>query len=173
MNILWRDWIIIYRSMKFLCVSWGAFFCVGYKPLWFRASHRWDPMAKATQIAKFIGPTWGPHGSCRPQMGPMLGPWTLLSGNIFPKCGVSHLTSRSRPPTSRDKTIYLATLFAIIPEHKKLMNKCHSLIVPSNGLISTYTETLTWYMQLPSIYIYIMVTMHWATMEKNKSKYHF
>ena len=24
-----------------------------------------------SQIAKFIGPTWGPPGSCRPQMGPM------------------------------------------------------------------------------------------------------
>ena len=23
-----------------------------------------------TQIAKFMGPTWGPSGSCRPQMGP-------------------------------------------------------------------------------------------------------
>ena len=31
------------------------------------------------QIAKFMGPTWGPPGSCRPQMGPMLAPWTLLS----------------------------------------------------------------------------------------------
>ena len=30
--------------------------------------------------AKFMGPTWGPPGSCRPQMGPMLAPWTLLSG---------------------------------------------------------------------------------------------
>ena len=26
------------------------------------------------QIAKFMGPTWGPPGSCRPQMGPMLAP---------------------------------------------------------------------------------------------------
>ena len=26
-----------------------------------------------------MGPTWGPPGSCRPQMGPMLAPWTLLS----------------------------------------------------------------------------------------------
>ena len=26
-----------------------------------------------------MGPTWGPPGSCRPQMGPMLTPWTLLS----------------------------------------------------------------------------------------------
>ena len=35
----------------------------------------------STQIAKFMGPTWGPPGSCRPQMGPMLAPWTLLSGH--------------------------------------------------------------------------------------------
>ena len=25
---------------------------------------------EATQIAKFMGPTWGPSGSCRPQMAP-------------------------------------------------------------------------------------------------------
>ena len=30
-----------------------------------------------------MGPTWGPSGSCRPQMGPMLAPWTLLSGSLF------------------------------------------------------------------------------------------
>ena len=33
-----------------------------------------------SQIARFMGPIWGPPGSCRPQMGPMLAPWTLLSG---------------------------------------------------------------------------------------------
>ena len=33
-----------------------------------------------TQIARFMEPTWGPPGSCGPQMGPMLVPWTLLSG---------------------------------------------------------------------------------------------
>ena len=27
-----------------------------------------------------MGLTWGPPGSCRPQMGPMCAPWTLLSG---------------------------------------------------------------------------------------------
>ena len=37
-----------------------------------------------TQIAKFMGPTWGPPGSCRPQMGFMLAPWNLLSGYVFP-----------------------------------------------------------------------------------------
>ena len=43
--------------------------------------HRWllCQSALTAQIAKFTGPTWGPPGSCRPQMGPMLAPWTLLS----------------------------------------------------------------------------------------------
>ena len=43
-----------------------------------------------SQIAKLMGPTWGPPGSCRPQMGPMLAPWTLLSG-VLP-----HFISHSR-----------------------------------------------------------------------------
>ena len=34
------------------------------------------------QITKFMGPTWGPPGSCRPQMGLMLAPITLLSVSI-------------------------------------------------------------------------------------------
>ena len=29
---------------------------------------------RQTQIAKFMGPTWGQPGSCWPQMGPMLAP---------------------------------------------------------------------------------------------------
>ena len=29
---------------------------------------------------RFKGPTWCPPGSCRPQMGPMLAPWTFRSG---------------------------------------------------------------------------------------------
>ena len=52
---------------------------------WQKASHapEWSPIncLKPTQIAKFIGPTWGPPGSCRPHMGPMLAPWTLQSGH--------------------------------------------------------------------------------------------
>ena len=37
---------------------------------------------KSTQIARFMWPPWGPPGSCRPQMGPMLAPWILLSGYL-------------------------------------------------------------------------------------------
>ena len=36
---------------------------------------------RESQIGRFMGPTWGPPGSCRPQMVPMLTPWTLLSQN--------------------------------------------------------------------------------------------
>ena len=38
--------------------------------------------SKCPQIARFMGPTWGPSGSCRPQVGPMLATWTLLSGSV-------------------------------------------------------------------------------------------
>ena len=34
-----------------------------------------------------MGPAWGPPGSCRPQMGPMLVPWIPLSGwLLMPIC---------------------------------------------------------------------------------------
>ena len=41
------------------------------------------------QIANFMGPTWGPPGSCRPQMVPMLTSWTLLSGYCPCACPIS------------------------------------------------------------------------------------
>ena len=31
-------------------------------------------------IARFMGPTWGPSGADRTPVGPLLAPWTLLSG---------------------------------------------------------------------------------------------
>ena len=42
--------------------------------------HLWVSLVreKYSQIAKFMGPTWGTPGSCRPQMGPM-----LLSGPVL------------------------------------------------------------------------------------------
>ena len=32
-------------------------------------------------IERFMGPTWGPSGAGRTQVGPMFAPWILLSGN--------------------------------------------------------------------------------------------
>ena len=37
-------------------------------------------MGFPTQITRFMGPTWGPPGANRTQVGSMLAPWTLLSG---------------------------------------------------------------------------------------------
>ena len=47
-----------------------------YISLFSQCRHCWQ----TGQIARFMGPTWGPPGPCGPQMGPMLVPWTLLSG---------------------------------------------------------------------------------------------
>ena len=35
-----------------------------------------------TLIARFMGPTWVPSGADRTHVGPMLAPWTLLSGEL-------------------------------------------------------------------------------------------
>ena len=58
----------------------------------------------AIQKAKFMGPTWGPPGSCRPQMGPTLVPCILLSGYVsfigigvlLPRCQRSNVEVYSK-----------------------------------------------------------------------------
>ena len=40
-------------------------------------------MDKQSLIARFMGPAWGPSGADRAQVGPMLAPWTLLSGTVW------------------------------------------------------------------------------------------
>ena len=44
-----------------------------------------------TPIARFMGPTWGPSGADRTQVGPMLVPWTLLSAYRvrYPCCRIT------------------------------------------------------------------------------------
>ena len=37
-------------------------------------------MGMYSLIARFMGPRWGPVGTDRTQLGPMLAPWTLISG---------------------------------------------------------------------------------------------
>ena len=66
--------------------SWIAFIeCRPGQPMLISVLRGWDTVLQGfsdvvtSQIAKFMGPTWRPPGSCRPQMGPMLAPWTLLS----------------------------------------------------------------------------------------------
>ena len=42
-----------------------------------------DPLDILPLIARFMGPTWGPSGADRTQLGPMLAPWILLSGAVW------------------------------------------------------------------------------------------
>ena len=53
-----------------------------------------------------MGPTWGPSGSCRPQMGPMLAPWTLLSGPSSVGCRVAMEPSQTNP-VAKAKYVFL------------------------------------------------------------------
>ena len=46
-----------------------------------------------------MGPTWGPSGADRTQVGPMLAPWTLLSDADGSHVGPWTLLSASRPST--------------------------------------------------------------------------
>ena len=52
-------------------------------------------MSNPSQIARFVWPTWGPPWACRPQVGPMLAPWTLLSGLVLVILELSTLGNRS------------------------------------------------------------------------------
>ena len=61
-----------------------------------------------THIARFMGPTRGPPGSCRPQMGPMLVPWNLLSRKIW-LFHAMHL-----PIFNRNASLALGILYDII-----------------------------------------------------------
>ena len=55
-------------------------------PTWIRScccnQNLWRPVTHISHPSKQGSwrPTWGPPGSCRPQKGPMLAPWALLSG---------------------------------------------------------------------------------------------
>ena len=48
-----------------------------------------------TLVARFMGPTWGPSGADRTQLGPMLAPWTFLSGYGYEYCIRCPLWERS------------------------------------------------------------------------------
>ena len=52
-----------------------------YSTPWLPSASEAIPMTSSL-IAKFMGPTWGPSGADRTQVGPMLAPWILLTGLV-------------------------------------------------------------------------------------------
>ena len=59
-------------------------------------------------MARFMGPTWGPPGAGKTHMGPMLAPWTLLSGLFY----FTGYLIQSAPFTS-NLTVFLEKKFAV------------------------------------------------------------
>ena len=92
-NLLWPEitlWVA--RSFKlgsFICSKTNGVYLHNnslrlsrYKPIHTLATEAFgfNTCAKFSLIARFMGPTWGPSGADRIQVGPMLAPWPLLSG---------------------------------------------------------------------------------------------
>ena len=70
--------------------------------------HLWLIRLVVSQITKFMGPTWCPPGSCRPQMGPMQAPRSLLSGVL--DALLWNVPSKEPPGTQR--TYHALQIFA-------------------------------------------------------------
>ena len=73
---------------RFPCDNWMSIVLLPYathqaimKLVYVQWRMNWPP--GTTHIARFMGPTRGRPGSCRPQVGPMLAPWTSLSGKFL------------------------------------------------------------------------------------------
>ena len=89
-NLLVKYFVRIYKFHKYLSFWWPRYLWWHFRQCLRQNLATWQrsvqPVTKMSskwpQIAKFMGPTWNPPGSCRPQMGPMLTPWTLLSGTF-------------------------------------------------------------------------------------------
>ena len=80
-------------------------------------------MEKTTLIARLMGPTWGPSGTDRAQVGPMLAPWTLLSGNTLQSYYlVSAIWNNSK--TVSPVTIFVKTFHPMWAQHLDLVFKC-------------------------------------------------
>ena len=88
-----------------------------------------------TQITRFTGPTWGPPGSCRPQVGPMLTPWTMLSGNI------SHnlLTQQHFIPFF----VFVCVCVCVLCDFPHLSDHCFYIILSPVRLLNPQTSKST------------------------------
>ena len=78
-RILWHIysiWSLSRLLIIWLC-KWSWYWPSSPGIFWFVHMEAW-----IAQIARFMGPIWGPPGSCRPQLGPMWASLSLLSGYI-------------------------------------------------------------------------------------------
>ena len=70
---------------------------------------RWGTQSLKT---RFMGPTWGPSGADRTQVGPMLAPWTLLSGLVIYKVLIKTSPNANTRYIQRMWNLYSDCLYA-------------------------------------------------------------
>ena len=91
-------------------------------------------------IARFMGPTWGPSGVDRTQVGPMLATWTLLSGLALIQVMASHWTGDKQLP---DRVlIWSKTLHKIYSMQRILIHIKADLFVKCAHLHPGYAANL-------------------------------
>ena len=73
--------IMMPYGIKYLC-NITSNSCSGHVASPQRSSIGTLVSSKTSLITRLMGPTWGPSGADRTQVGPLLAPWTLLSGIV-------------------------------------------------------------------------------------------
>ena len=88
----------------------------------------------APQIARFMRPIWGPSGADRTQVGPILAPWTLLSGTIWLTWLVGH--QRDRFMVQKGCIQNLAVSCKYITNDNKYRSRCQFVLHIKRVLIN-------------------------------------
>ena len=86
-------------------------------------------------IARFMGPTWGPSGADRTQVGPMLAPWNLLSGSIYFRVAALEWVKSSDWPDATEVMLKdMATIHQYQPttNHNKALSVCVCWDIPDS-----------------------------------------
>ena len=101
---------IMIRLFQYPPDSVAGLTCVGLMPApwkWY-ISHRctlhffrrfvllWLYPVQPTLITRFMGPTWGPPGADKTQLGPMLAPWISLSGYLSSRASIHKAVRHSK-----------------------------------------------------------------------------
>ena len=84
-HFVWRKTVNFQTMYSTQCYTWywgcAVLLSTDFYLIWiFCVTSFASYLETSTLIARFMGPTWGPSGADRTQVGPMLAPWTLLSG---------------------------------------------------------------------------------------------
>ena len=105
-----------------------------------------------------MGPTWGPPGSSRPQMGPMLVPWALLLGDI---CQFIHYVALKCPTKIGNSPVNVPSLTqnrqnVVYKGHNSVFMISHNFVLcpmPAYFLDANTDNELAYRAELHVIYV--------------------